>query len=45
MLKIFIYEASQISLQNLEISIIIIETSILLSVFNGLNPNLKRVTT
>jgi len=42
---IFIYEASQISLQPLESSIIIIETSSLLSVCNGLNINLKRVTT
>jgi hypothetical protein len=45
MLKIFVYEASQISLQPLECPIIIIETSSLLSVFSGLNLNLKRVIT
>jgi len=43
MLKIFIYEACQISLQPLERPIIVIETSSLLSVCSGLNFNLKRV--
>jgi len=43
MLKIFIYEASQIPLQSLERPIIIIETFSLLSVCSGLNLNLKRV--
>jgi hypothetical protein len=45
MLKIYVYEASQISLQPLERPIIIIETSSLLSVFSGLNLNLKIVIT
>jgi len=45
MLNIFIYEASQISLQPSESPIIIIETYSLLSVCSGLNLNLKRVIT